>query len=234
MSSIILIDDNNRHEHGDELDKMHALRHEVFVEQLKWPALKSVNGREYDQYDVPGAVYIVVKEGEDIAASVRLNWADKPTLLADVFPHLLQFETAPTGADTVDLSRFMVSPKYGSRDRMNRYGSDLICGILEYGASEGIANYTAVISTHFLSTILQWGVEAHAMGLPAGEGREEHVAVRVPATETSISHLYHFTRNYTPRLRTPRFTRWFNETAEMLRTAEMARQGSSRRRAAAE
>ncbi|RAV63288.1 hypothetical protein DBT42_08980 [Aerococcus urinae] len=210
------------------------LRREVFIDQLKWPDLKSVNGREYDQYDVPGAVYIAVKEGDDIAASVRLNWADKPTLLAEVFPHLVQFEQVPGGVETVDLSRFMVSPKYGSRDRMNRYGSDLICAILEYGASEGIANYTAVISTHFLSTILQWGVEAHAMGFPAGEGRDAHIAVRVPATEASISHIYHFTRNYTPRLRTPQFTRWFHETAAMLRAGTAAQSTPDRHTVAAE
>lgn len=205
---LILITDDNKFEYQRDLDKIHALRHEVFVEQLKWPALTSVNGREYDQYDVPGAVYIAVREGDDIAAAVRLNWADKPNLLAEVFPHLVEFESVPADAKTVDLSRFVVSPKYGSRDRMNRHGSDLIAGILEYGVSEGIANYTAVISTHFLSTILRWGVEAHAMGFPVGDGREEHVAVRVPVTERSILNLYRFTKTFEPRLRTPGFLRW--------------------------
>lgn len=220
---LILIDDGNKDAHRDDLDKIHVLRHEVFVEQLKWPALTSTNGREYDQYDVPGAVYIAVKEGDEIAAAVRLNWADKPTLLTDAFPQLIEFENLPKGADTVDLSRFVVSPKFGDRDRMNRHGCELICGILEYGASEGIANYTAVISTHFLSTVLQWGVEAHAMGFPAGAGRDEHVAVRVPATERSISNLYQLTGDYEPRLRTPRFVAWFNETSRVLREAAEAR-----------
>ena len=220
---LILIDDSNKHDHADDLDKIHVLRHEIFVEQLKWPDLKSTNGREYDQYDVPGAVHIAVKEGEDIAAAVRLNWADGPTLLRDVFSHLVQFENVPFGSASVDLTRFMISPKYGDRDRMNRYGADLICGILEYGVSEGIDNYTAVISTHFLSTVLQWGVEAHAMGFPAGAGREEHVAVRVPATEASISHVYHFTRNYEPRLREPRFVRKFKKATALMRDSALAK-----------
>jgi acyl-homoserine lactone synthase len=228
---LILIDDSNRADYRDDLDKIHVLRHQVFVEQLKWPALTSTNGREYDQYDVPGAVYIAVKEGDDIAAMVRLNWADKPTLLQEIFPHLVQFENVPTGAKSVDLSRFVVSPKYGDRDRMNRYGSDLICGILEYGAAEGIESYTAVISPHFLSTILQWGVEAYAMGFPAGSARDEHLAVRVPATERSISNLYYATKNSEPRLRTPRFLNWFQNTATTLREAELFR---SRKAVAAE
>lgn len=224
---LILVNDNNKHEHASDLDKIHILRNQVFIEQLKWPALKSTNGREYDQYDVPGAVHIAVKEGDDIAASVRLTWADRPTLLRDIFPHLVQFESVPADAGSVDLSRFVVSPKYGDRDRMNRYGSDLICGVLEYGAAEGIENFTAVISPHFLSTILQWGVEAHAMGFPAGTGRDEHIAVRVPATEASISRLYHFTRNCEPRLRTPRFIHCFNKTVARLRNAAQANQVKS-------
>jgi acyl-homoserine lactone synthase len=220
---IILIDDSNKSEFREELDKIHVLRHEVFVEELKWSGLRSENGREYDQYDGPGAVYIAAKEGDEIAAAVRLNWFDKPTLLSEVFPGLVQFEKMPGGSKFVDLSRFVVSPKFGDRDRMTKHGCELICGILEYGVSEGITNYTAVISTHFLSTVLQWGVEAHAMGFPVGKGRDEHLAVRVPATATSISHLYHMTRNYEPRLRTPDFVRCFRNTANLFREAELSR-----------
>jgi len=222
---LILIDDNNKHDHADDLDKIHQLRHKIFVEQLKWPDLKSTNGREFDQYDVPGAVYIAVKEGDDIAAAVRLNWADSPTLLRDVFSHLVQFENVPLDSASVDLTRFMISPKYGDRDRLNRYGADLICGILEYGVSEGIDHYTAVISTHFLSTILQWGVEAHAMGFPTGADREEHVAVRVPATEASISHVYHFTQNDQPRLREPRFVQKPERATALMPASALAKNG---------
>lgn len=228
---LILIDDSNRHEFQNDLDKIHVLRHEVFVEELRWPALRSENGREYDQYDVPGAVYIAVKEGDEIAAAVRLNWFHKPTLLAEVFPQLVQFELMPSEANTVDLSRFVVSPKFGDRDRMSKHGCELICGILEYGLSEGISNYTAVIGTHFLSTVLQWGIEAHAMGFPTGRGRDEHLAVRVPATATSIVHLYRMTQNFEPRLRAPHFVRWFTEAAARQREATLAR---TQRSAAAE
>ena len=220
---IILIDDSNKSRHQEDLDKIHVLRHEVFVEDLKWSGLNSEDGREYDQYDVPGAVYIAVKEDAEIAAAVRLNWFDKPTLLSEVFPNLVQFEQMPEGSKFVDLSRFVVSPKFGDRDRMSKHGCELICGILEYGLCEGISNYTAVISPHFLSTVLQWGVEAHAMGFPVGKGRDEHLAVRVPATATSISHLYYMTRNYEPRLRTPDFVRCFRDTASLFREAELSR-----------
>lgn len=220
---IILINDSNKSEFREDLDKIHVLRNEVFIEDLKWSGLRSENGREYDQYDVPSAVYIAAKEGDEIAAAVRLNWFDKPTLLSEIFPNLVQFEQMPQGSKFADLSRFVVSPKFGGRDRMGAHGGELLCAMLEYGASEGISDYTAVISTHLFSSVLQLGVEAHAMGFPVGKGREEHLAVRVPATEASISSIYHATRNYEPRLRTPEFVRWFQETAMTLRETEFSR-----------
>ncbi len=119
----LLITGENRARHADALDKMHRLRHEVFVEQLKWPDLTSRDGREYDHYDTPDASYIVVMEKDEVVASVRMNRFDGPTLLTEVFPHLVQFGDMPTSGDTVDLSRFVVSPKVGDESRMARHGA---------------------------------------------------------------------------------------------------------------
>lgn len=219
----LLIDDNNKQRLHEDLDRIHLLRNEVFVEQLKWPHLRSTNGREYDDYDVPGAVYIALKEGDEIAAAVRLNWFDQPTLLSEVFPKLVEFEKIPADASCVDLSRFVVSPKFGSRDRMNRHGCELITAILEYGLAEQIQNYTAVISTHFFATVLHWGVEAHAMGFPVGDGRDAHLAVRVPVTAKSVSNLYRYSGNHEPRFREPKFVHDFNAIAGQIADAAEAR-----------
>lgn len=208
----LLITGENRARHADALDKMHRLRHEVFVEQLKWPDLTSRDGREYDHYDTPDASYIVVMEKDEVVASVRMNRFDGPTLLTEVFPHLVQFGDMPTSGDTVDLSRFVVSPKVGDESRMARYGVEIIAAILEYGAAERLREFTAVISTHFLTTVLGWGIEAAALGFPAGKGREAHVAVRVPANERQVSKAYHASRGYRPRLMEPAFVRWHRET----------------------
>ena len=208
----LLITNENRAEYVDVLDQMHKLRHEVFVEDLKWEHLTSRDGREYDQYDVPEARYIVMLENDQVVASVRLNKFDAPTLLTDVFSKIVEFETLPHGAERVDLTRFVVSPHIGDPTRMERCGAEIICAILEYGVAEGLRDYTAVISPHFLATVLQWGVEAYAMGFPVGEGRAAHIAVRVPVHQGQVSALYHYTKNYTPRLAEPPFTRWHRET----------------------
>lgn len=208
----LLITDENKAEHADVLDRMHRLRHEVFVEQLRWKDLTSRDGREYDGYDVPGARYIVMVEDDEVVASVRLHTMDGPTLLSEVFPHLVEFEPVPEGARTVDLSRFMVSPYVNDTTRMGGHGAEIIAAILEYGVAERLDAFTAVISPHFLATVLQWGVEAYAMGFPVGEGRDAHLAVRVPVSERQVSQVYHFTRNYHPRLMEPAFVRWHRET----------------------
>ncbi|WP_247517857.1 acyl-homoserine-lactone synthase [Bradyrhizobium sp. 190] len=45
---------------------MHRLRHRVFIEELQWPVgvIRSVNGMEYDQFDIPFAHYIVRRIGQ--------------------------------------------------------------------------------------------------------------------------------------------------------------------------
>src|SRR3546814_19476273 len=96
---IILIDDSNKAALKADLDKIHVLRHEVFVEDLKSSGLRSENGREYAQYDVPRAVYMEVKAGEEIADDVPLSWFDRPNLLAKIFPHLFQFDRKPQGTE---------------------------------------------------------------------------------------------------------------------------------------
>ncbi|MFN4228285.1 acyl-homoserine-lactone synthase [Parvibaculum sp.] len=208
----LLITAENRAEHSGVLDEMHRLRHQVFVETLKWPNLTSCEGREYDAYDTPKARYIVVLEKDKVVASVRLNSFADPTLLTDIFPHLVQFSAIPTDAKAVDLTRFVVSPKVGDESRMERYGAEIIAAILEYGAAERLREFTAVISTHFLTTVLSWGIEATAIGFPVGEGRESHVAVRVPVSEAQVSKIYQHTRGFRPRLMEPSFVRWHRET----------------------
>lgn len=207
----LLITDENRIMHGDVLDKMHRLRHEVFVEQLKWPHLTSTDGREYDAYDVPEARYIVVLEEEEVVASVRMNRFDRPTLLADIFPHLVEFEAIPTDADAVDLSRFMVSPHVGDAGRMDRYGAEIITAILEYGVAEKLREFTAVISTHFLTTVLGWGLDVRAIGFPTGAHRDAYLAVRVPVSEAQISKMYLHLQTFEPRLFAPSFIKWHRE-----------------------
>ena len=44
------------------LDQMYCLRNDIFVEKLKWN-IKSVNGREKDQYDEKNAFYLVYVDG---------------------------------------------------------------------------------------------------------------------------------------------------------------------------
>lgn len=208
----LLITDENKAEHAAVLDRMHELRHDIFVKELKWKGLTSQDGREYDAYDAPGARYIVMLEDGDVVASVRLHTMDGPTLFSDIFPHLAEFEPVPQDGKTVDLSRFMVSPYLSDKTRMGGHGAAIIAAILEYGAAERLEAFTAVISPHFLATVLQWGVETYAMGFPVGEGRDAHLAVRVPVSERQISQVYHFTRNYRPRLMEPAFVRWHRET----------------------
>lgn len=67
------IHNSNSYAYNKELlDRMYCLRNDIFVEKLKWD-IKSVNGREKDQYDENSAFYLVyVDGGGEVRGCMRL------------------------------------------------------------------------------------------------------------------------------------------------------------------
>lgn len=81
-------------------------RHRVFVEKLGWQ-LKTQNGIELDQFDRPDTIYIVCQdEYGQINGCARLLPTDKPYLLGEVFPQLLNGLPPPCSSEVWEISRF--------------------------------------------------------------------------------------------------------------------------------
>ncbi len=88
------------------LDLMHEFRHDVFVGRLKW-SLPMVNGVERDQYDTPGAKYVVLSDDSGrVTASARLLPSTEAYMLPDLFPQLLGGRETPRAPGVWELSRF--------------------------------------------------------------------------------------------------------------------------------
>jgi len=81
-------------------------RHRVFVEKLGWQ-LTCKNAMEFDQFDRPDTLYVIARREDGALVGVaRLLPTNKPYLLADVFPQLMQGMPLPNAADIWELSRF--------------------------------------------------------------------------------------------------------------------------------
>src|SRR3989339_668007 len=90
---------------GELFSKISSYRHKVFIEMLGWE-LQTKQGIELDQYDRPGTVYVVSQDDDGtVNGCARLLPTDRPYLLGEVFPQLLNGQTPPSSPDIWELSR---------------------------------------------------------------------------------------------------------------------------------
>lgn len=86
--------------------RISSYRHRVFVETLGWE-LQTRNGMELDQFDRPDTVYVVAQDEQGhVNGCTRLLSTDRPYLLGEVFPQLLNGMPPPCSPEIWELSRF--------------------------------------------------------------------------------------------------------------------------------
>lgn len=86
--------------------KMPRYRHRVFIDKLKWD-LPTKDDNELDQFDHSDTVYVVSQDDqENLTGVARLLRTDRPYLLSEVFPHLLNGLAPPQSTEIWELSRF--------------------------------------------------------------------------------------------------------------------------------
>lgn len=147
------------------LESMFAARKQVFVDLLKWD-VPVVDGRfEIDQFDGPGARYLIVGDAEGgHLGSARLLPANRPHILDTLYPELCA-GPMPRGPDIAEITRFCLGRGQPARSRLavrNRLVSALVRDALE----RGIRTYTGVAEMGWLQQILAFGWNCRPLGLP--------------------------------------------------------------------
>lgn len=147
-----------------------AYRYEVFIEALQWQ-LPAENGLERDQFDRPDTVYVVAMDDDAlICGCARLLPTTKPYLLNEVFPDLMNGNSAPHSANIWELSRFSTMAITKScvitrRDARRRFCT-LFAAVVEVATVQGatrLITFTALGVERILRSI---GMHAHRVGPP--------------------------------------------------------------------
>jgi acyl-homoserine lactone synthase len=99
----------NRHLYEDVLEQHFRLRHEIFVEERKWEALRKPDGREIDAYDNEDAIYLLALDNRRVLGGCRLYPTTKPTMMSEVFPNLAAVRGCPVDPQIWEWSRFFVT-----------------------------------------------------------------------------------------------------------------------------
>lgn len=152
---IYVIDDANKALYGKYLLQMHRQRFVHFVEEKGWEELRGTIEFEVDQYDGPGACYIVCVEDGRMVASVRLLPVHLGSFVMDRnASHITAPEYqngAPTG--TWEMSRLMTSNP-GWADASGNPAIRLVwLGMFEFLLEQGANCLIAAADTGLLDRI---------------------------------------------------------------------------------
>jgi N-acyl-L-homoserine lactone synthetase len=158
----------NQHLYARQLDQMFRMRHAYYIEGHGWSGLTSTDGRETDEFDDDGVVYLMsVDPFGDVAASVRLNPTEGPTLLKK-FAHWSD-EALPELESVWDISRWIAAPHH-RRATNPRWPSnhqrELMVGILEFCLSRGLTHLTMLAEHRLAERIGAYGWPLRFLGAP--------------------------------------------------------------------
>ena len=170
-----------------ELEQAWRLRHRVFVEEKGWTDLGRPDGREIDQFDHDEAVHLCVMRGARVVAYARLLPTTRAHLLSDVLPELCRFRDVPRGPDTMEWTRHCVDPDHrGATFAMGEAERELVLGIVEWSAANGIDHLTAEGHPIWVSRLLRLGFEVEPLCLPTPIAGEPALGLHIGITEATL------------------------------------------------
>ena len=172
-----IITSANRAVYGRELEQMHRLRHEIFVEELGWTDLWSAEGVERDDFDDEHAVYLAAIDDGRVQGSLRLLPTWKRCMITERFPQWADMAPVEAGGGVWEWTRWC--PGTTRRPRaLIKARAALIVGALEFARSRGVETYLTFCETKFLPQLVELGWAPEPLGLPRSFDQGSAVAVR--------------------------------------------------------
>lgn len=168
----------------NDLLEMHRQRCRVFRDRLGWD-VPVRNGMERDEYDDLRPTYLLAfDDDQGLAGSWRMLPTTGPNMLANTFPQLLDGQPTPAAPDIWECSRFAVDSPRGQTESlasMNRFTSEIICGLIEYSLSQGIREIVTVCDILVARVLPRFGADPYWKGIfhPVGKTRALAVKFRI-------------------------------------------------------
>jgi acyl-homoserine lactone synthase len=166
MVEIHVVRHDNANLYQRELESYFRWRHLIYVEERGWEDLRKSDQLERDQFDTEAAVHLLALENGELVGASRLIPACHPTILSDVFPHLVERGEVPRGRDTLDWTRMFVVPSRRVGRRKHTVRGALFTAVMEYALLAGARQVGGVIETFWLPHFAAIGWHCHVLGMP--------------------------------------------------------------------
>lgn len=164
---IHIVTSENADDYKDLLDDMFVWRHRIYVEQRGWKEIARPDGREIDQFDNSDAVYLLaLDDAGRFAGSARINSTLGPTLLTEVYPHLVIRGNLPQSPTIWDLTRVFVVPDKRQESGRSPVLEELYAGIMEWAIEQQATSLITLAEIFWLPRGLRMGWVVDPLGLP--------------------------------------------------------------------
>ena len=161
--TVVCLNWETAHLHGETWIAHHRLRHRLFVERQGWD-VPNYRGMEYDEFDTPAARYLLwLDECGATRGAVRLLPTTRPYMLQQLWPYLIR--GAPPESDAVwEATRFGCDRSLDARQRRIAV-TELLCAMQEFGLRHGIVRYLVVMPLRLLNcVVVKAGCEVTVLG----------------------------------------------------------------------
>lgn len=175
----------NRSKYQTIIETHFRIRHDIFVGERGWEALRKPDGREIDEYDNDETVYLLALEGSRVVGGHRLYPTVKHSMMSDIFPHLASVRGAPCSPLIWEWSRYFIVPDRREGDLNIR----LMAAAQEFCLDQGITQVSAIIETWWLPRFQQAGFKVTPLGLPALVENQWTMAALMDINEETVDTL---------------------------------------------
>jgi acyl-homoserine lactone synthase len=189
---IHLVTAENKHLYKRELREQHRVRHDIYVDERGWEALRSKDCLERDQFDNDDAVYLLAIENDRVVGGSRFSPTTQPHLLSEVFPHLAEVRGLPRAPDIVEWTRLFAVKEHRASWRSNGTIGQLLCGGLEWCVGDNISAFTLLFEMWHLPKIHDTGWLVTPLGLPALIENDWWLAAKVQVDDQTLRSTRHY------------------------------------------
>lgn len=164
-------------EYQAEMQQAYRLRHQVFVEEMKWEELRKPDQLEIDQFDNHHAVHMLFIRDGEVLGYQRMLPSTSPHLLSEVMPNLCDGER-PVGPNIWEWTRYCVKPGHRDRGRtLSPIGNALLSGIVEWGLESGVDRIIIQMDPIWLLRLVQLHFRVEPLGFPQRTDTGDTIAV---------------------------------------------------------
>ena len=172
------------------MDDTFRLRSSIFIDEMKWRALREEDGRERDQFDNEDATYFLAVDEGRIAGGARLHCSLMPTLMSEIFPHAAErgFERAP---DVYEGTRLFVAPEWRT-EHPSKVAGYLNWAVWAYVFGCGGRAIHLVTWASYVPMLMRSGLRPQPLGLPFQHDDMQLMAVTTAVDEKVLQDLIVF------------------------------------------